>query len=118
MDATLKARWIAALRSGEYRQGRRLLRASDGSYCCLGVLCEVAGLRRDGEMFVFPGALGTSADPSRHKAMIFGSLRAAVTDFTEPADRAKELIEMNDCGHTFAEIANWIDDHIPAEWAE
>ena len=33
-------KWIAALRSGEYKQGRSYLR--DGAeYCCLGVLCDV-----------------------------------------------------------------------------
>ena len=40
-------KWDAALRSGEYRQGRGGLRynhPSDGSkFCCLGVLCDVAG---------------------------------------------------------------------------
>lgn len=33
-------RWIAALRSGEYKQGESFL-CSEGRYCCLGVACEV-----------------------------------------------------------------------------
>ena len=33
-------KWIAALRSGEYRQTRDVLRSHDG-YCCLGVACDV-----------------------------------------------------------------------------
>lgn len=44
----LKA-WIAALRSGEYTQGSGLLvQESNGKleHCCLGVACEVAGLKR------------------------------------------------------------------------
>lgn len=41
MKADLKAKWIAALRSGEYQQGHGVLRSGD-HYCCLGVLCEVA----------------------------------------------------------------------------
>ena len=36
-----KKEWIAALRSGKYKQGRYYLN-SDGCHCCLGVLCEVA----------------------------------------------------------------------------
>lgn len=41
----LKAKWLAALRSGEFIQGHTQLRSSDGSkHCCLGVLCVVAGL--------------------------------------------------------------------------
>ena len=34
------ARWIKALRSGDFRQGQNWLR-SNGSYCCLGVLAKV-----------------------------------------------------------------------------
>lgn len=38
-----RAKWVAALRSGEYEQGRgRLCR--DGKYCCIGVLCHLAGM--------------------------------------------------------------------------
>jgi hypothetical protein len=47
MDTKIKAEWVAALRSGEYRKGvGRLARIDldDGvtSYCCLGVLCEIS----------------------------------------------------------------------------
>ena len=41
MTPELKAQWIAALRSGEYTQGRYNLRTREGHYCCLGVLCMV-----------------------------------------------------------------------------
>lgn len=44
MDAELKARWIAALRSGDYAQGKgKLGRREFGAheYCCLGVLCDL-----------------------------------------------------------------------------
>lgn len=46
MNPEIKARWVAALRSGEYRQGDGFLRihqADDSDlYCCLGVLCDLA----------------------------------------------------------------------------
>ena len=46
MNPDVKARWLAALRSGEYRQGTgRLRRHGDDEtvyHCCLGVLCELA----------------------------------------------------------------------------
>lgn len=41
MNQEIKARWVAALRSGEYPQAINRLRA-EGGYCCLGVLCELA----------------------------------------------------------------------------
>lgn len=34
--------WVAALRSGEFKQGRYSLRTGDDKYCCLGVGCELA----------------------------------------------------------------------------
>ena len=34
--------WIAALRSGEYKQGRISLKTED-RYCCLGVAAEIGG---------------------------------------------------------------------------
>lgn len=44
MDQALKAKWVEALRSGEYKQGSGVLFDTyAGSYCCLGVLCKVMG---------------------------------------------------------------------------
>jgi hypothetical protein len=42
MNAERAALWVSALRSGEFKQGRKLLRSYDGEkWCCLAVLCEV-----------------------------------------------------------------------------
>lgn len=41
MNEAIKARWVEALRSGKFEQGRFKLSA-DGKFCCLGVLCELA----------------------------------------------------------------------------
>lgn len=44
MDAKLKAEWVKALRSGEYKQTSSTLHErTDNTYCCLGVLCKVMG---------------------------------------------------------------------------
>lgn len=47
MNKDIKRRWVEALRSGTYTQGRRALRVRvhqkmDDEFCCLGVLCELA----------------------------------------------------------------------------
>jgi hypothetical protein len=46
MKAQIKDMWLAALRSGNYRQGRSMLHGvpDDGppTFCCLGVLCDLA----------------------------------------------------------------------------
>lgn len=50
MDPELKAKWVDALRSGEYPQAQQVLVAIDKDsneptgYCCLGVLCKVRGM--------------------------------------------------------------------------
>lgn len=48
----VRRKWIAALRSGEYKQGTGMLRRRHKVYsedrvghCCLGVLCEVLGVK-------------------------------------------------------------------------
>ncbi len=44
MNPIARAEWLAALRSGTYRQGFGVLRTftDEPSYCCLGVLTDVA----------------------------------------------------------------------------
>lgn len=56
MNPEIKARWVQALRSGEYAQGTEALRSSatddrpwratEVTHCCLGVLCDIH--RKDG----------------------------------------------------------------------
>lgn len=46
MNKRVKKKWLKALRSGEYEQGRfRLLKRGDDQtpdkFCCLGVLCDL-----------------------------------------------------------------------------
>lgn len=41
MKTAIKERWCAALESGAYSQGIGYL-CRNGSYCCLGVLCDLA----------------------------------------------------------------------------
>jgi hypothetical protein len=43
MNPEVKAKWVAALRSGEYKQIQGRLHDEKG-FCCLGVLCAVSEL--------------------------------------------------------------------------
>jgi len=38
--------WIEALRSGKYRQIDGVLASENGSFCCLGVACEIKNMAR------------------------------------------------------------------------
>jgi hypothetical protein len=41
MNPEIKSLWVAALRSGKYKQGRGTLRNEQEQFCCLGVLCNL-----------------------------------------------------------------------------
>lgn len=41
MNQEIKKEWVAALRSGEYKQAKGQLK-KDSGFCCLGVLCDIA----------------------------------------------------------------------------
>lgn len=44
-QAANRAKWVAALRSGQYQQTTGMLRGYDNvAFCCLGVACEVAAV--------------------------------------------------------------------------
>lgn len=61
MTQELKDKWVAALKSGTYVQGRQMLKTPDGRFCCMGVLCDVAGLNyspSNPSRFPLPAALG------------------------------------------------------------
>lgn len=91
MNAELKDAWIEALRGGEYRQGRYRLKAHDGRFCCLGVLCDIAGRKwtRGNKTGVFP-----------REVRLAGVSRI----------QAEDLASMNDTGETFTEIADYIEE--------
>lgn len=42
MNPEVKAKWLPALRSGDYKQTTSILNNNQGGFCCLGVLCEIA----------------------------------------------------------------------------
>ena len=46
MNKEIKERWIAALRSGKYKQAQNVLRTGKDRLCCLGVLCDVVDPER------------------------------------------------------------------------
>lgn len=64
MHAEIAEKWIAALESGEYEQGKGALEAK-GKFCCLGVLCAIAPkeiVNRKEESNVWDGSTFTKYD--------------------------------------------------------
>lgn len=107
MDKALKKKWVAALRSGKYRQGRGKLRTGTShgghaKYCCLGVLCEVVGVHRIGDSFYeyeYDGSSYLLPLPLRDKLMVYSDIQEV-------------LVNMNDRGESFRTIADWIEENL------
>lgn len=111
MKASDKAAWLDALRSGRYAQGQNALRDKDNRFCCLGVLCDVMS----------PSSWDWAADAwwsYGHTATLPASL-ALKTDLGMTGDRdiQGQLMNMNDNGKSFSEIADWIEANVPADAA-
>ncbi len=120
-DQELKAKWVAELRSGKWQQGRDELKTTERwdadrgivvdleapNYCCLGVLREISG-----------GAILENPDGSE-------TLDPETSGLNETTQ--EQLAARNDGGrywisanqdykrfdpHTFAEIADWIEENL------
>ena len=124
------AEWIAALRSGKYKQGRQLL-CNEGRFCCLGVLADISGVPKlnkyqEGQlnetyMFNIPGV-----EQADWKQAAWSMIPIPLwPTFLEDLDLSvmvpamdeygcdtlhNRLTRMNDDGFSFNEIANYIEE--------
>ena len=110
-----RKKWVAALRSGEYKQGNGYLCKMNGQgefrFCCLGVLCEIAGAQKNDELHgekkviisYGTGAFESAACAPR-EAMDFVGLDDEFGSFG-----AESLSKLNDTGFNFEQIADIIE---------
>lgn len=99
MNKILKAKWIKALLSGRYEQGKGSL-VRDGRYCCLGVLCKVAGYKfKKKGGYKYGLNMMTSDLPPQvaHDSLLLG-------------ERCLHLAKLNDDGEDFKAIAKVIQE--------
>lgn len=109
--------WVEALRSDKYAQGKGKLRAGD-SFCCLGVLCDLAGEKwTPTETYEGPAFATSETDEiydASKKAMEFVGLKDATGGYdvdVEDEGYDTTLADQNDRGKTFAEIADIIESN-------
>jgi hypothetical protein len=100
LTCELRDKWAEALKSGKFKQTKGALQRDDG-YCCLGVLCVIAGI------------------PSRKKTKhltafavedVYGNKEATITlpkniAGLDDNNEISRLAKMNDTGTCFSEIA-------------
>ena len=120
LTAKEKQDWIAALRSGDYAQGRGTMKR-DGRYCCLGVFAELQGVDIKpfgvGSALLMPAqaaklakdTTGLSIDGASN-----GTFRSCgLPPFKNPDYQS--LSGMNDNGVSFQEIADFLEENLPTK---
>jgi hypothetical protein len=110
MNQEIKARWVEALRSGKYKQGKGTLRTLNNQYCCLGVLCDISGLS-DWESHINQDAYSY--------CNVLGVLPDLVMQWADLGRRdpyidasGVSLSGVNDFGLSFSEIADIIEEYL------
>lgn len=103
MDETIKAKWVSALRSGEYNQTRRTLR-DDVGFCCLGVLCDVTSKAswEEDNQWRFDDELSDNELPTAFRKRIGMS----------GGDESHLVVMNDDKGASFSEIADYIEVYL------
>lgn len=120
-------KWLAALRSGKYRQGYGHLRKND-RFCCLGVACDIFQDHLDVRAYNYDtipylykprkkgnGAFSSVVLPENIKNMlklhtndgkVLNNLRLS------NGDEVDSLADLNDSGHaSFNQIADFIEEN-------
>lgn len=106
MNAEVKEKWIAALRSGFYKQTGGRLRSPEDSFCCLGVLCDITHPECwQPEDVVVPFKY--------ENIKRFGTVPPPLMNEVEMnSDQMFELAGMNDRGSNFNQIADYIEQNL------
>ena len=110
MNHAIAKQWVAALRSGQYKQTTGALRNGD-SFCCLGVLCNLHAIahpkiaRKEVSTAIYLGMGGALPYEVRTWAGMFTKTRR-IPDLNET------LASLNDDGSTFDEIAAVIEKNV------
>lgn len=125
MKADIKTEWLAALRSGKYQQGKRVLKTADDKFCCLGVLCDLSGVGKwSDEAHAFPseehGFVYQTPNGDDDGAVLpFYVEEWAGLNDVNPTIASMEfsllgetLAALNDRGASFTEIADLIEKHL------
>lgn len=95
-------KWVKALRSGEYKQGRGHLFQYE-TYCCLGVACHIAGVSEQ--------LMIENNDDILTAACFFDT--EIPKQLKSNADFCNLLVRLNDTTRKpFPEIADWLEQNV------
>jgi hypothetical protein len=110
METSLKQKWVEALRSKKYKQGKSALRSTDNEFCCLGVLCDVI------DPNVWRNPENTKWTSNYEYLMCTRLLPYSIAQCQNlPQTQLEKLMNMNDDGKPFTEIADYIEVNVHAQ---
>lgn len=116
LPKAIKNKWIKALRSGDYKQGRFNLylpgpNKTKGTYCCLGVLGAIYGI--SSRSLNSEGDYSKEYNPNSHKAAIKCKLPKMMLESVDDNKFLKKLVDMNDNkNNSFIQIAKYIEKNL------
>jgi hypothetical protein len=115
MNKDIAEKWVAALRSGQYKQARGTLRDTEQSgatgFCCLGVLCDISkqGEWNQDDRDTWNYVL--RADFSETQLPDFVLEWAGMAHREGMLPRGETLTNLNDSGKSFDQIADIIEKY-------
>lgn len=111
MNGEIKAKWLAALRSGKYEQGEGAL-FNNNKFCCLGVLCEIHSDEVEDLWEVDQDGVNTyDSDSGLLPAVVmeWAGLTSKDPRVQVSEDKEVTVSYLNDEGHSFKYIADIIE---------
>lgn len=116
MDRQIAMKWVEALRSGEYKQGKGNLK-QDGNFCCLGVLCDISkqgeweSVKVNGSLNLIRGYYDGFTSYLPTSVEKWAGISSSNGLFLDEKNWETSLSSLNDKGHSFEEIADIIEKH-------
>lgn len=115
LPKAFKNKWVKALKSGKYNQGKSCLKEKNEygefQFCCLGVAADLIGLKPVlGYSTVFIGGMKFKGENLNTSPLRGYTKLPEILWGNEGIP--KKLADMNDCGDTFEEIADYIQENL------
>ena len=116
MDSAIKLRWLKALRSGAYEQGKGFLRKhlDKDCFCALGVLCDLYAKEHKIDWELNLGKSGRYSILGRWDIPTSQIIAWAYLYMKHPNSGhvIEKISTMNDIGETFQTIADYIENEL------
>jgi len=114
MKKKIAEKWVKALRSGDYKQGKDRLRDEQNNFCCLGVLCNLHAQEHPylAKLEKYPSSYLSETVELPVKVQEWAGMDDSLGCFSYPVPGYEDeysLAELNDAGMEFKKLAKYIE---------